>query len=378
MSNFPHSTGNAFSLSVSPYAVQTNLETLITKARTNPHRRPSVPECDLESPINLSAPTAYPQPEETSESFKARRRSEYQRSAVIDTIHETSFDDGVAILLGDENEAEDDDEDARDLTERASSQSRRGMSRADNARRRRSHGSTASAPVGQGRAHGRRKSTGTRAPGTSRSRSKARTPPRKEPFLERYMKMTDSKSAGEDDEGDEEVAEQTSRGRDAESRPLSRVSTRFSETTSLLRHGRGSIHTRFADDASDGEGEDVKRGLLSSGGGTILGRNGLDGQTREGGLGLDFDPVEELDAQDLQLPVAEDGKEIRVWTEALKVSQTWTACGELVADPGQIEVPLLLRTSIPVFLTQLAEWSLVLASVVSIGHLGTAELAASS
>ena len=32
----------------------------------------------------------------------------------------------------------------------------------------------------------------------------------------------------------------------------------------------------------------------------------------------------------------------------------------------------------PVFFTQLAEWSLVLASVVSIGHLGTTDLAASS
>ena len=39
-----------------------------------------------------------------------------------------------------------------------------------------------------------------------------------------------------------------------------------------------------------------------------------------GGLGLDFDPAEELDAADLQLPVTEDGKELRVWQQALKVS----------------------------------------------------------
>ena len=44
----------------------------------------------------------------------------------------------------------------------------------------------------------------------------------------------------------------------------------------------------------------------------------------------------------------------------------------------QVEVLILLRTSLPVFFTQMAEWSLVLASVVSIGHLGTTELAASS
>jgi len=48
-----------------------------------------------------------------------------------------------------------------------------------------------------------------------------------------------------------------------------------------------------------------------------------------------------------------------------------------VADV-QAESIIILRTSLPVFFTQLAEWSLVLASVVSIGHLGTTELAASS
>lgn len=39
---------------------------------------------------------------------------------------------------------------------------------------------------------------------------------------------------------------------------------------------------------------------------------------------------------------------------------------------------IVAKSSIPVFLTQLAEWSLVLSSVISIGHLGTTELAASS
>ncbi len=53
--------------------------------------------------------------------------------------------------------------------------------------------------------------------------------------------------------------------------------------------------------------------------------------------------------------------------------------GESKADElGKAEIPIIIRSSIPVFLTQLAEWSLVLASVISIGHLGTTELAASS
>jgi MATE family multidrug resistance protein len=45
---------------------------------------------------------------------------------------------------------------------------------------------------------------------------------------------------------------------------------------------------------------------------------------------------------------------------------------------AQVEIPIIFRMSLPCLFTQLAEWSLVLASVVSIGHLGTAQLAASS
>lgn len=44
----------------------------------------------------------------------------------------------------------------------------------------------------------------------------------------------------------------------------------------------------------------------------------------------------------------------------------------------QNEMAIVLRMSVPVFTTQAAEWSLVLASVISIGHQGTTELAASS
>jgi MATE family multidrug resistance protein len=82
-----------------------------------------------------------------------------------------------------------------------------------------------------------------------------------------------------------------------------------------------------------------------------------------GGTGepLSDDPATALEAADLDLPTDACGHEVRTWRSALGV-----------------ELPLLVRSTIPVFFTQLAEYSLSLASVVSIGHLGTKDLAASS
>lgn len=76
---------------------------------------------------------------------------------------------------------------------------------------------------------------------------------------------------------------------------------------------------------------------------------------------MSHDPAQELDAHDLDLPTDEHGHEIHSARGALRA-----------------ELPLLLRSTIPVCFTQLAEYSLSLASVISIGHLGTEELAASS
>lgn len=338
MSNFPHSTGNPFTLSASPYgeapssyqscslaydpvAVQSNLETLITSARSHPHaRRNSVPDSPVislnqSSPINSTIPLPAP-----SDARSSRRMSGYHPQG-IETIAEASFDDGAAILLGDESE----DPDARSERTSLLRKERWDEHRA----RRRSYGST-SEPVGTAKSK-RRKSTGASS-GNSRSRSKARSPPRKSPFLGGRMKMTSDLSDSDREDEDKLNEVDASRGRRVESRPLSPTSTRASETTSLLRPRRYS-HARFADDSSGDEGGDVVRGLIGSGGGVMLGRAGL-GMTPStagpgpsgptsggyGGLGLDFDPVEELDAADLQLPVAEDGKEVRVWSEALKVS----------------------------------------------------------
>lgn len=83
--------------------------------------------------------------------------------------------------------------------------------------------------------------------------------------------------------------------------------------------------TRFGDDSSGDEGGDVARGLLATGAGAVFGgRSGM-GMTPAGNtggtIGMEVDPAEELDAEDLELPIAEDGKEGRVWTEAIRVSR---------------------------------------------------------
>lgn len=47
-------------------------------------------------------------------------------------------------------------------------------------------------------------------------------------------------------------------------------------------------------------------------------------------------------------------------------------------NPYRKELAILTWYMIPIFLTHLLEYSLLLATIVSVGHLGTAELAASS
>lgn len=81
----------------------------------------------------------------------------------------------------------------------------------------------------------------------------------------------------------------------------------------------------------------MARGIVATGGGAVFGgRAGL-GMTPAtsslpgGGPGvvntgigiMDLDPAEELDAVDLELPVAEDGTEARNWVDAVKVRQPW-------------------------------------------------------
>ena len=131
--------------------------------------------------------------------------------------------------------------------------------------------------------------------------------------------------------GDWDVDDTTVRGRRTDSRSLSRTSS--SAIVSAHHRSRQSVTTRFADDSSGDEGGDVVRGLVASGGGAMFGgKVGLGispASGRETGGGMDYDPVEELDARDLELPVAQDGLEVRVWTEALRVR-----CESEIKDPA--------------------------------------------
>ncbi|WVF68910.1 hypothetical protein IAT40_003683 [Kwoniella sp. CBS 6097] len=397
--NYPHSALIATSLSTSPYAVQNNLENLIKRSVTHPHARRGSDathhDHDHEhdpldsadrSPIDENGPT----PNLHTPGRRRPSAAPSAHGAHIGTIQEASYEDAIIF--------HDDDDDTTttnngNANENSALLDRDWSSRRASRNSRRSYGAT-SAPLGQVRA-GRRRSiegfTSTHDPahhqsGNSRSRSKARTPPRrgsqhmhsrrqdKEGAANGHGHPSESASTSDnDDDADEDdhrsrtSHRNQARGRASISRPLSITSSPYSAniglpTTASTR--RGSVTVRMGDDSSGDEGGDVARGLVANAGGAMFGAHSGAGLVPGpgGGVGpMELDPVEELDAQDLQLPVNEDGVEIRDWTEAMRA-----------------ELPLIFRSSIPVFFSQLAEWSLNLASVVSIGHLGTTELAASS
>ena len=186
--------------------------------------------------------------------------------------------------------------------------------------RRKSYGAT-SEPIG-GRID-RMDRIGRRAEshvqGTSRSRSKARTPPRRDPVP--GFSNIDTVAPDE---------EEHTRGRLADERPLSPASARYS---SRGRYRRGSqATTRFADDSSGDEGGDVLRGLAATGGGAVFGsgRVGMGMTPGANAAGMEVDPAEELDAEDLELPLTGDGHEAREWTDALRVRRR----GESPLIPG--------------------------------------------
>ncbi|KAK8858653.1 hypothetical protein IAR55_002882 [Kwoniella newhampshirensis] len=373
MSNYPHSASIASSLSTSPYAVQSNLENLINRSRTHPHpRRPS----EIDYSPSLAAhehPEPSPTLDEASNRAHAARRRQSAGTHVnprVGTIQEATYEEPLIF--------QDDDDVANGTDERSGLLDEDWSRRASGRSSRRSYGAT-NAPLGD-RQSRRVKSVDTRAGaeggGNSRSRSKARTPPRRGSLHMRRAadkELLDSPETpkghgrhGPGESADDDDDTSSRRGRQVGSRPLStRTSSPYSSAFhphgSGISHRRISVTARMGDDSSGDEGGDVARGLVASGGGAMFGgRAGL-GMTPAAGGTMDLDPVEELDAQDLELPVAEDGTEVRVWTGALRT-----------------EFPIILFSAIPIFFTQVAEWSLVLASVISIGHLGTTDLAASS
>lgn len=201
--------------------------------------------------------------------------------------------------------------------------------------------------------------------GNSRSRSKGRTPPRVvRPFTRAHRDAATAAGASLGALGS--VTSDADAGSSAISTASDYTATSPSSPFRSLRRGRSQDRrpispavlssmlppTSSDEDESDAEGEAAKsqaRANLWQPGASSFGEPLL------------CDPAEELDAEDLDLPTDAAGREVHTWRGALAV-----------------ELPLLLRTTIPVFFTQLAEYSLALASVISIGHLGTKDLAASS
>ena len=294
-------------------AVQSNLENLIYRSRTQPHPRrysdavdSTRPNGDPTSP-ELAAHPAHHHPSQhphsaldeesgtTSTSVPAsRRQSAYNAAefARIGTIREASYDDGAAIMF-------DADEDERDERSTLLPTTRRES-------RRRSYGAM-SEPVGQRIERAGRKSTTERAAGTSRSRSKARTPPRRDPVPQFTTLDTASSLSHEGHEEDDD------RGRTVDERPLSPVSTKQSLQG---RYRRGSAFNGVEGESSDED--DVTRGITATGGGAAFGARSGMGMTTAG-VGMDVDPAEELCAEDLELPMTGDGLEARQWSEALRV-----------------------------------------------------------
>lgn len=201
--------------------------------------------------------------------------------------------------------------------------------------------------------------------GNSRSRSKGRTPPRVvRPFTRAHRDAATAAGASLGALGS--VTSDIDAGSSAISTASEYTATSPSSPYRSFRRGRSQDRrpispavlssmlppTSSDEDESDNEGEMAKaqaRANLWQPGASNI------------GVPLPCDPAEELDAEDLDLPTDACGREVHTWRGAMA-----------------IELPLLLRTTIPVFFTQLAEYSLALASVISIGHLGTKDLAASS
>ncbi|RXK35738.1 MATE family multidrug resistance protein [Tremella mesenterica] len=347
MSNFPHSTSISVPLSTSPFALNLRLGDLIAHSNSD-QRRMSDSE---DGPSGQNGRQIQ---------HRSSNLSNLPTDALIKIPPNNSSEPIIDETLLFEGEDGQDVDENTPLTKGV--RTRRQSERSN--RSRLSYG-TISTPLSM-----RRKSAAHHGQsGTSRSRSKARTPPRKQPIRE--SASIESSEGGiptfvSQQQEDDVSSPETLRGRNVTSRPLSRSNS----TTDIInestysnlsfRNENMGASTKYTstEDFSGDEDEDVIRGLVGNGGDVLFG--GKMGLGLVGG-GMDIDPAEELNAQDLELPVGDDGRELRVWTEALRA-----------------EIPLILRSSIPVFFTQIAEWSLVLASVVSIGHLGTTELAAAS
>lgn len=331
MSNYPHSAAIASSLSTSPYgkfpipapatsltprpaALQSNLENLISRSRTHPHPHRIAGEHSPPHHNNYAQQPSpsHPHPADGSDDDLDKSTTGHTLAAHhapgVGTIQEASLDE--PLIFQDDEDSINTDRQRGERTSLLNHDWKRRVSRTA----RRSYGA-ASAPLGAYEGSRRVSSVDGLGAGNSRSRSKARTPPRRE--SEHGRKNRDGDVAQPHgvpaQYSSDEDSTSTHRGRFQGQRPLSYTSSPYSSPTSPFR----SKTVRVADESSDeDEGGDLARGLLATSGTGVFAGSG-----RVGDAGLmDLDPVEELDAEDLELPVGEDGTEVRDRTKAIKVT----------------------------------------------------------
>nr|ODN99804.1 MATE family multidrug resistance protein [Cryptococcus depauperatus CBS 7855] len=334
MSNYPHSTTISSSLSTSPYAVHSNLESLIHRSKSHQQLGGhSDSERSQKRRHSLSSVKSHLQAGEVTANYSRHRLSAvHGHRPTVDTIQEVSHED--PLVFQDEDDNQNEHHERAGLL--AQDQAKRGSRH-----RRRSYGAT-SALLGPYDHSKQTKSSKTFDGEGSQPKSTAHV----------RNKNDQLRSEQDDSSDDESIA--TQHGRPRGSHSLSRVSSHHSAQSHHYRKPGAAV--RATCDSSDDEGDDLVRGILANADVVLNGGRAGDA------VAIDFDPVEELDAVDLELPLTDDGTEARDWPKALRASI----------------FPIILRTTLPIFFTQVAEWSLVLASVVSIGHLGTIDLAASS
>lgn len=294
-------------------AVQSNLENLIKRAQSNPL-----------SQRRLSDTEGADHPSGSNARFYDAHYAPQGRPS---TIREVSYDEGAIFLDDEDNDDDRERERERHGDERSGLLSQSASRRqSQNRGRRTSYGTMTSASASEplkdpsSAHHGRGSvSMGNGKAGNSRSRSKVRSPPR------RSRGDEDGEAAAADDRrsirsGRSHRSNHSNahhRGRDAEERPLSPHMT-------MTKARRESIASWFGDDSSGDEGGDVARGLLVTSGGPMLGAGhsaglGL-GAQGIAATGMEYDPAEELTYGDLELPVNDKGLEVRVWSDAMRVS----------------------------------------------------------
>jgi len=273
-------------------AVQSNLENLIQRSRTNPHphsdgRRPSIPESIQER------------------QSRSRRPSEYAPAAFQPITEAESFgDNGAAILLPDDDDDDNVTHQASQDLAKIKTDERTGIlqKNGNGMNKEKSYGtlsvnlpvastSASASASGSGQTSRRQSENGRGSSGNSRSRSKARSPPRQ---ASRRRPIDADDNYQSDDEIRPISATNTSfRGRRQDPRPLSPATA----TTPLL----------------SGDTEDVSW-VRKAAVGFIGESAGLNQVTME------VDPAKLLDAEDLELPVGDDGRESQDWRKALRVS----------------------------------------------------------